>query len=142
MSKRISIVALCLAFTVSPTLAHHPTADMVDEEIYAMIDELVSDTPHATMVFDSTMETTTITVSSVSDAEDIIDDYLLAGISLLDDEVTVSISFGDYVELVSTSVSSNSNEWSERSDWGREVIISVDTLLCSPQSVEGCINID
>ncbi len=62
MKKNITAVALCLALAASPALAHHPAADMVDEEVYAMIDEVVSDTPHATMVFDDTMgsETTTL----------------------------------------------------------------------------------
>jgi len=32
--------------------AHHPAADNVDPEIYAMIDENVSDTPHADLTFD------------------------------------------------------------------------------------------
>ncbi|MFW2372216.1 MAG: hypothetical protein ACN4GM_03780, partial [Gammaproteobacteria bacterium] len=32
--------------------AHHPAADMVDAEIYSMIDETVSDTPHADLTFD------------------------------------------------------------------------------------------
>lgn len=32
--------------------AHHPAADIVDPEIYAMIDENVADTPHADLTFD------------------------------------------------------------------------------------------
>jgi hypothetical protein len=33
-------------------LAHHPAEDIVDEDIYLMIDENVADTPHADLVFD------------------------------------------------------------------------------------------
>lgn len=74
---------------------------MVDELLYAEIDENVSDTPHVTMVFDEDMGTTEITTESVSDAGDIIDDYLLADISLLDEDVTITITFED--TLITTS---------------------------------------
>jgi hypothetical protein len=33
--------------------AHHPAEDIVDEDIYAMIDENVADTPHADLDFTS-----------------------------------------------------------------------------------------
>lgn len=33
--------------------AHHPAEDIVDEDIYAMIDENVADTPHADLDFSS-----------------------------------------------------------------------------------------
>ena len=146
MKKILITVALGLALAATPVLAHHPAADMVDAEIYAMIDELVSDTPHATMVFDDTMgaETTTITVPSVSDAEDIIDGYLLAAISLLDEDVTVSITFGEEVsvEEARSSASTESSKWTERDDWGRQVIITVNTLLCDPDIPDGCKDIN
>ena len=32
--------------------AHHPAEDIVDEDVYLMIDENVADTPHADLVFD------------------------------------------------------------------------------------------
>jgi len=55
--------AIFMAMTAaSSALAHHPAADMVDPEIYEMIDENVADTPHADMVFDdmgSAMESVT-----------------------------------------------------------------------------------
>jgi hypothetical protein len=141
MRKIVTTFVLGLALVASPALAHHPAADMVDADIYAMIDELVSDTPHATLVFDDSMgmnDTTTITVPSVSDAEDLIADYLLATLSLLDEDVTVSITFGEDVETDAESSSVQSDKWIERDDWGRQVIITVDTLLC----VEGnCVDI-
>lgn len=31
--------------------AHHPAADIVDEDIYEMIDDNVADTPHADLDF-------------------------------------------------------------------------------------------
>lgn len=44
--------AIFMAMTTTSVLAHHPAADMVDPEIYEMIDANVADTPHADMVFD------------------------------------------------------------------------------------------
>lgn len=148
MKKILTAVIFSLALATSPVLAHHPAADMVDEEIYAVIDELVSDTPHATLVFDEEMGTTEITTESVSDAEDIIDDYLLADLSLLEEEVSITITFedtlvttfDDEVELAESGRqknAGNTNEWLEGQEWGRRVIITVNTLLCNPDYVEG-----
>ncbi len=130
----VTTIALGLALLASPVLAHHPAEDIVDEEIYAMIDEMVSDTPHATLVFDEMGSTTEITVPSVSDAEDMIADYLLADLSLLDEDVTVEITFGEDDATESSSVKSTSH-WLERDDWGRPVIITIDTLLCIPDPI-------
>ncbi len=95
-----------------------------------MIDAMVADTPHATMVFDEVMGTTTITAPSVSDAEDLVDEYLLAALSLLDEDVMITITFEDELEATTSSV--QTDRWTERDDWGRTVIISIDTLLCTP----------
>ncbi len=48
MKTRILILMLSLAYaTVS--FAHHAAVDIIDEETWAMIDELVADTPHASL---------------------------------------------------------------------------------------------
>ena len=47
MKKIILASAIALTFGSSYVFAHHPAADIVDDEIYAMIDENVADTPHA-----------------------------------------------------------------------------------------------
>ena len=130
MKKFAILFGLCLALAAGPALAHHPAEEIVDPEIYAMIDEMVADTPHADLVFDDDMGTSTITTDSVSAAEDLIDDGLLATLSLLDDDVTVTITFGTEVETLSSDTSGrSSNRWTETDDWGRPVLISVDTLL-------------
>ncbi|MDD3813995.1 MAG: hypothetical protein PHZ02_05060 [Desulfocapsaceae bacterium] len=130
MKKSIIFSGFCLVLAASPALAHHPAEDIVDPEIYAMIDEMVADTPHADLVFDDDMGTTTITTDSVSAAEDLIDDGLLAGLSLLDDDVTVTITFPDEVTAESLSAkSSATNKWNDGKDWGGPVMITVDTLL-------------
>lgn len=97
MKKILCTTAICLALSAAPAYSHHPAEDMVDPEVYAMIDELVSDTPHADLVFDDEMgiATTEIVTEYVSVAEDLIDDGLLADLSLLDGDVTVTIEFSD-----------------------------------------------
>lgn len=50
MKAKLLILTIMTMFSTTG-FAHHPAADIVDEETYAMIDELVSDTPHATLDF-------------------------------------------------------------------------------------------
>ena len=60
MKKFTFTTAMFMAMTTTGALAHHPAADIVDPEIYSMIDANVADTPHAEMVMDdmgSAMET-------------------------------------------------------------------------------------
>ncbi|MCB1791887.1 MAG: hypothetical protein KDJ27_11985 [Gammaproteobacteria bacterium] len=47
--KAATIASLFVSFA---TFAHHPAADIVDPEIYEMIDDNVADTPHADLTFD------------------------------------------------------------------------------------------
>ncbi len=159
MKKVVTISALCLLFTTAQAFAHHPAADMVDEEIYDNIEEAVADTPHATMTFDDEMGTTTITVDSVSDAEDLLDDTLVASFSLLDEDVdnpgsmpeelvmaeyyvqvepkppiVVTITFGEYVGpyntgLIDESDSGKGERYTERDAWGRKVMIQVNRMV-------------
>ncbi|MCW8830405.1 MAG: hypothetical protein OQK32_02675 [Gammaproteobacteria bacterium] len=41
-----------MTFASVPAFAHHPAADIVDPEIYEMIDANVANTPHADLVLD------------------------------------------------------------------------------------------
>lgn len=97
MKKFLSVSALVLVFNAAPVLAHHPTADIVDEEIYAMIDSMVADTPHADMTFDEMgggMTETSVTFDSLRVFESMIaNDDLLEYIELLDGVVDVSLAF-------------------------------------------------
>jgi len=52
MKKALSLTAIATLFSTASAFAHHPAADIVDPDIYAMIDENVADTPHAELVFD------------------------------------------------------------------------------------------
>ncbi|WP_291010102.1 hypothetical protein [Hydrogenophaga sp.] len=47
------VLASFLALASASAFAHHPAEDIVDELIYQMIDENVSDTPHADLDFTS-----------------------------------------------------------------------------------------
>ncbi len=140
MKKIVTIIVFCLAVTTGFVMAHHPAEDIVDSDIYAMIDEMVSDTPHADLEFDG-MGNTTITADSVSEAEALIDDGLLAVLSLLNDDVTVTISFGVDSEAANADGEDTreSNRWTERDDWGRQVIFTINTCLCCfADDLENC----
>ena len=52
MNKLTYTTALFFAMTTTVAYAHHPAADIVDPEIYSMIDDNVADTPHADLVLD------------------------------------------------------------------------------------------
>ncbi|MCU7844414.1 MAG: hypothetical protein KZQ93_11305 [Candidatus Thiodiazotropha sp. (ex Monitilora ramsayi)] len=94
MIKRLLMTLMI--FSVSYTaLAHHPAADIVDPDIYAMIDSLVADTPHADLVFsDMGMGSTDIevTANSIRTMESMIDDGLMDFALTLDGDVSVSVS--------------------------------------------------
>lgn len=99
MKKLITFGTLALSLGAAPAFAHHPAADILDEEIYEMIDSMVADTPHATLDFEEMgagMTETTITTDSVNDMEDLIDDEnVLDYVQSLDGEVSVGIEFND-----------------------------------------------
>ena len=95
MRNLVRAAVLSMALATVPVMAHHAAADIVDADVYAMIDSLVADTPHADMTIDdlvSQMETA-IRVPSVGMMERMIDDGLLDYASMLDGEVTVAIGF-------------------------------------------------
>ena len=52
MKSVFKAAAIASVFASVAAFAHHPAADIVDPEIYEMIDENVADTPHADLVFD------------------------------------------------------------------------------------------
>lgn len=101
-----TIIAALLLLPASVALAHHPAADIVDEEIYAHIDEMVADTPHADLTFDDmgggAMDTT-VTMDSTADLELLIADGLLDDVDDLSGQVdaTITIDGGGVVLTVS-----------------------------------------
>ena len=53
MKSVLQVAVLTSLLASFSAFAHHPAEDIVDEEIYDMIDENVSDTPHADLDFTS-----------------------------------------------------------------------------------------
>ncbi|MEW5770036.1 MAG: hypothetical protein AB1831_06675 [Pseudomonadota bacterium] len=51
MKKAIQAIAIASLLTSFSAFAHHPAEDIVDPDIYEMIDENVADTPHADLDF-------------------------------------------------------------------------------------------
>ena len=98
MKKRLAPLALAAAMAVAPAFAHHPAADIVDEEVYAMIDALVADTPHADLTFEDMgggMTSMTITADSADTLGDLMDDGGLDYVQMLDGESYVNVQFND-----------------------------------------------
>jgi len=99
LKKRLQAAVLSASLISAATWAHHPAADIVDPDIYTMIDSLVADTPHADMVFTDMGTGTTdiaVTASSIRTLESLIDDGLLDYALTLDGNVSVDIvSNGD-----------------------------------------------
>ena len=64
MKKFVITTTIAMALGSTAAFAHHPAADIVDPEIYDMIDENVSDTPHADLVLDDMGADTTADMGS------------------------------------------------------------------------------
>ena len=98
MRKMFQAAAVAMAFTAVPAFAHHMAEDIVDDDVYEMIDSLVADTPHADMTLEdigTNMTETTLTTRTVTEMENMIDDGLLDYASMLDGQVEVRINFND-----------------------------------------------
>ncbi len=96
MKKLLQIATITGVLAAPAAFAHHPAADIVDPEIYAMIDSMVADTPHADLVFTDMgggMTEITITSRSLRTLENVIDDGVLEYAAMLDGEVDVAIGF-------------------------------------------------
>lgn len=95
--KKTLFLSTLLLFSSTLAMAHHPAADIVDEDIYENIDSMVADTPHADMTFDEMgggMTETSITFDTLDAFETMIArDDLLEYVELLDGVVDASISF-------------------------------------------------
>jgi hypothetical protein len=89
---------LALSMASAPAFAHHMAADIVDEDIYAMIDALVADTPHASLDLDNVgagMTVVTVTTSSVDEMSDFLDDGALGYIEELSGTAYTDITIND-----------------------------------------------
>jgi hypothetical protein len=97
----VTTVAALLALTALPVIAHHMAEGTVDEEIYAMIDDMVADTPHGDLVLEDLgggMTGIDIT-TRVPDMESLVADGLLDYVAMLDGDVVMTIDFTDQRDL-------------------------------------------
>ena len=95
MKTLFLLVPFCMLLAIAPASAHHPAADIVDEDIYAMIDSMVADTPHADLDFDEMGGDVvmTITTRDVADIETMIESGLLTYAASLSGRVSMQIDF-------------------------------------------------
>ena len=97
MKRTVQLIAITLAIAVGAVaFGHHAAEGIVDEEIYEMIDAMVADTPHGEMTIDDLgggMTEIVIDRMMITSLENLIDDGLLTYASMLDGDVTVSITF-------------------------------------------------
>ncbi len=94
-----------LAIISIPLVAHHAAAGIVDDDVYDMIDELVSATPHASIVLPDmggVMLETVITTRTLQSVENMIDDGLLTYAAMLDGDVEVIITYGEGSQIYLT----------------------------------------
>ena len=104
MRALLQTAFLSLALAAFPAFAHHMADGIVDEDVYAMIDELIADTPHADMTLEDLggMTEITVTAPTMRSLENMIDDGLLDYASMLDGDVKVTIEFGTDNTVVMT----------------------------------------
>ena len=69
MKKSLIATTVLMTFASASAFAHHPAADIVDPEIYAMIDANVADTPHADLVLDDMGSAAMDDVGTVADSD-------------------------------------------------------------------------
>jgi hypothetical protein len=107
MKKILSIVFVASVFFYSQILAHHASEGVVDDDIYLMIDQLVSDA-HASMTLeDLAYGTTEITIvaDNADELEALMDGGLLSYIDALNGDTTIVITEtpdGGYIVTIIT----------------------------------------
>jgi hypothetical protein len=106
MKQFLTTTLVSIAFSCSLVFAHHAADDVVDDEIYEQIDDLLVETPHADMTLEDLSSGSTTLIIEIDDAEtydQLIDDGLLQLINDLDGDTTVIIndtSDGGYIMTV------------------------------------------
>lgn len=105
MKKYVLCTALASLLTATPVFAHHNAEGIIDDDVYASIDEMVSATPHAELeLTDMGGDTTEISIStsSVRALENMIDDGLLDYAAQLDGDIVMTIEFDDSAGATAT----------------------------------------
>ncbi|MDX2438982.1 MAG: hypothetical protein QNK40_00365 [Desulfobacterales bacterium] len=139
MKKVLIIAAMCLVIAAAPVFAHHPAADVVSDDVYAIIDEAVSQTPHVDMVFDDMSITavemtdekiTTYYFKSLGAKTNELVMLILNHASILEGEVEILIEYADESSETLTQTnedpSESGNIWNE---WGRPFYLTILQIL-------------
>lgn len=97
MKHSFIFIAFILAMFSTAVFAHHPAADIVDEDIYEMIDSMVADTPHADLTFDQmdNVLETTVTSQSIVTLDNLLEDGIMNYVDMLDGDVSATIDFNE-----------------------------------------------
>jgi hypothetical protein len=104
MKKFLFTATICLVLASTPVFAHHPTEEIVSEDIFEMIDTAVSETPHADMLFDEMetaaaemtgVKTRTIRFYSLGTKTNTLVLFILNYASILEGDVEISIEYVD-----------------------------------------------
>jgi hypothetical protein len=102
LARALTVFALAALFAY-PVIAHHAAQDIIDEELWNMIDEMVADTPHATIDLDGMgsdgVDRLGFSVNQVPRVENLVEDGLLELIGYLDGEVSLTIDFLDHNQI-------------------------------------------
>lgn len=135
MKNLLFTVAICLVMATTPAFSHHPTEDIVSEAIFERIDDAVSETPHADMIFDdmetvanemTNVVTRTILFYSLGTKTNTLVLFILTHASMLEGDVELSIKYAD--EGATESIlnfkepSDGTNIWNE---WGRPFYLTI-----------------
>lgn len=105
MKKFLTVLVMSIAITCMPAFAHHAADGIVDEETYEMIDDLVSDTPHADMTLEdlgSGMTEITIITDTLTALMNLIEDGLLEIISDINGDTSITIEFNEDGTITTT----------------------------------------
>lgn len=106
MRNKLMIVMATALLAALPVVAHHMAEGMVDEEIYDMIDDIVSGTPHGDFDINEIGEgmMQIDIVSRVQDMDDLVAADMFDYVNMLDGEVVMTIAFTDGQRLEITIV--------------------------------------
>jgi hypothetical protein len=101
MRSRLMIAAAVVLLAALPVVAHHMADGMVDEEIYDMIDDIVSGTPHGDFdineIGDGMMQIDIM--SRVQELDELVAADMFDYVNMLDGEVVMTIAFIDGMRL-------------------------------------------
>jgi len=106
MRKHLALIATLIPFFVAaPVSAHHMAEGIVADDIYAMIDENLADSPHLLVELPTmTIVTVTVEAEDVATVVDMIADALAGQGTQVESSLDVEISLPDADGLVTITI--------------------------------------